>query len=112
MTTEERLTTLEQELAEMKEGRAVAEEVRVRRLVLVDDEGRKRAALDMGPDGPTLRLFDENGVPREMLFVGAELSMLDLADAAGKPRATLVVGADVSRLFLFDAAGKVIWSTP
>ena len=112
MTTEERLAKVENELAEMKEARAVAEEVRFRRLVLVDYEGRKRAALDMGPDGPMLQLFDENGEPRASLMVGAELSMLGLDDAAGKPRATLVVGADVSRLFLFDAAGKVIWTAP
>jgi len=118
-------------------GGAAVNEVRARRLVLVDDENWPRAALEMdhmegGPvlllyrgrmgkpcvrlglrvDGSQLLLFDENGEPRAELAVGEEGPALTLSDAAGKPRVCLDLVEDGARLSLFDADGKLIWSAP
>jgi len=114
MTTEERLAKVERELAQIKAGRAVADEVRARRLVLVDDEGRERAMLDMDEDAPVLCLCDEAGEVRAALGVnedGPRLYLLD-PDAASEACAVLGVDKNGPQLNLYDAAGKVIWSAP
>ena len=80
MTTEERLARLERNnrwltlalvlagLAAMMFGpaymqlpKAVSKKVTAGRFVLVDDNGKKRAVLEVGKDGPSLTLNDDNG---------------------------------------------------
>ena len=90
MTTEERLAKVERELGRVKRRSrwllvalalglaalalvwALAEEVRAKRFVLVDEEGRERAALEMNADRPMLSLCDEKGQPRVALGVTAD----------------------------------------
>ncbi|MGB2754299.1 MAG: hypothetical protein WBD75_01445 [Phycisphaerae bacterium] len=113
-------------------GGAAVNEVRARRLVLEDDEGRERGALEMGAYGPRLRLLDAAGQDRARLAVIADdsgLSLADengkfcallrvskegralgLADENGKPRVVLCVRKDGSVLSL--EKGKEIWSAP
>ncbi len=155
MTTEERLENLEREVGRAKRrsrwllaalglglaalalvwalaGGAPGAEVRARRLVLEDDEGRERATLEMGAYGPRLRLLDAAGQDRARLAVIADdsgLSLADengkfcallrvskegralgLADENGKPRVVLCVRKDGSVLSL--EKGKEIWSAP
>jgi len=157
MTTEERLAKVERELDATKRrsrwllaalavafgvwvlagilgGRIAVNEVRARRLVLVDDEGQERAALDVIGNGPGLTLLDAAGNCRAMLAVTAEEPWLTLFDAAQKPRAALemtpngprltladetgktrallAVAAHGPGLYLNDAAGEAIWSAP
>jgi hypothetical protein len=158
MTTEERLTALEQKLAATRRrfrwllvglalglgalvlvwvaqgGGAAVNEVRARRLVLVDNEGRERAALEMiedvpmlslrnaagniraaldvTPEGPTLSLCDAAGKFRAALSVDADGPMLSLADETATPRVVLGVDADGPGLCLTDEAGKKIWRAP
>jgi len=152
MTTEERLTTLEQKLAATRRRFrwllvglalglgalalvwALAEEVRAKRFVLVDEEGRERAALEMIEDVPMLSLrnaagniraalsvdADETGLGlcdaagniRATLSVDADGPMLSLADETATPRAALGVDTDGPRIVFSDAAGKPIWGAP
>jgi len=89
-----------------QDGGAPVNEVRAKRLLLVDDAGKIRAMLTMTPAGPALVLYDAAGNPRVALDVNADGSGLALSDAAGKIRAVLRVDADGSGLALRDAAGK------
>jgi hypothetical protein len=115
-------------------GGAAVNEVRARRIVLADDQGRERGVLQMAADGPTLVLCDAMGKVRATLSAIASGPGLALYDAEGKGRAALVVladgprlalrgatgkvcailsgGKDGPRLGLLDAAGKPIWSAP
>ena len=66
MTTEERLEKLERELAriqaqEAEKAAKPAEVIRGRAFVLVDDDGRFRGELAIGPYGAMLVLADETG---------------------------------------------------
>jgi len=64
--------------------------IRAKRFVLEDENGKTRASLIVGKDGPGLVLLDENGKPRAMLSV--------LKDGPG--------------LALYDENGNVIKSLP
>ena len=129
MTTEERLAKVERELGRVKRrtrwmlvtlglglaalalvwalaGGAPSAEVRARRLVLEDDEGRERATLEMGAYGPRLRLLDAAGQDRARLAVIADDSGLSLADENGKFCALLRVSKEGRALGLADENGK------
>lgn len=79
MTTEERLETLEKELAGLRA------EVRTRRVIIEDESGTSRAELVVIGDGPVLVLFDENLTSRAELAVGKDGAELDLYDENGTP---------------------------
>ncbi len=120
MTLEERVENLERELAHMKRDR-VEPEVRARSFVLVDDNGKDRAALAMTEDGPRLFLSDENGEPRVTLSVQKDGARLSLWDENGKNRVGLSVlkngpgvsvTKDMPNLTLMDGKGKVVWKAP
>ena len=102
--------------------------VRATDFVLVDDQGRNRAELGMGPLRSMLRLLDENGKGRIMLAItrdgqglylhdenkiciGLEVDKdegtLALFDKNGKPRIGLKVSKDLTGLDLYDDNGEV-----
>ncbi len=102
MTTEERLETLEKELARAKrrsrrllaavglvagavalvwvvvgagcntQGGKVPTVIRAGRFQLVDENGSDRAVLTVDKDGPSLTLLDENGNDRALLYMFRE----------------------------------------
>ncbi|MFC1489810.1 hypothetical protein ACFL6K_01240 [Candidatus Latescibacterota bacterium] len=117
MTTEKRISKLEQEISRTKRmnrlmalmligvfllGRLFApgtptaqengvfHEIQAKAFVLKDENGLNRAILTMLGDGPTLEMYDENGTVR------AELSMIENAPYFG----------------LFDKNFKSLWSAP
>ena len=99
----------------------VQQEVRARSFVLVDDNGKDRAALAMTEDGPRLFLSDENGEPRVTLSVQKDGARLSLWDENGKNRVGLSVlkngpgvsvTKDMPNLTLMDGKGKVVWKAP
>jgi hypothetical protein len=137
MTIEERLASLERELARAKRrnrwllaavGLAVAicaiawavmggaqavhaegvaegkKVIRANAFILEDDNGKPRAALLAGKDGPALTMFDAGRKSGAVLDVTADGPGLALF-AAGKPRAGLRVGEDGPTLSLRDQNG-------
>lgn len=85
---------------------AGAKEVRVRRLVLVDEKGRTRATFGAEEDAPALVLLDEKGTTRVRLVVLRNGSKLDLCDGNGNVRAVLGADKDGPMLGLSDEKGK------
>ncbi len=90
-------------------GGPAAEEVRARRIVLVDAEGRERAALAVDADGwAGLRAVDVAGKTRVALgSAAAGTAALALTDMREKTRVSLAVNTDgLSMLSLLDARGR------
>jgi len=85
----------------------ISDEVRTRTLVIVDDEGRKRAVLSSDKDGVTLSLADEAGTWRVVLGTSEEGGSLTLQDRIGKTRARLGALSSKAGLDLLDQAAKV-----
>ena len=158
MTTEERIGKLEHDLVAAKSRNrwtltalllvavgcgyntitAAKSEIKARRFVVVDAQGKLRALLGVGDDGtpelsmsdvqgelraslhvaadgrPTLRMSDAQGKSRALLGVTADgSSALGIFDAQGKSRAVLGMTADgSSALGIFDAQERKIWSAP
>ena len=96
-------------------GTAVSE-VFARKFVVVDENGKTRAMLYMGRDGPSLTLFDEKGKSRVILevyqsdvnLIGVDKNVprLCLRDEKGNYRAGIWVDKDVPRLGLYDENNK------
>jgi len=85
------------------------DEVRARRIVVVDAQGTERAFLGLGLDGsPELALRDAQGKERAFLTLGTGGSpWLALRDARGKGQAILsVLPGEGPGLALRDAQGK------
>jgi hypothetical protein len=117
-----------------QEAEAVQKIIRASEFVLVDENGKIRAALSVSKDGAGLTLWDENGKFRASLSANKDGTMLglrdengklraslsavkdgpglDLFDENGKPRAGLAVLKDGSLLHLKDENGKTIWRAP
>jgi hypothetical protein len=71
-------------------------EVRATRLVLVDDNGRERAVLQMVDGEPVFRLNDERGKERVTLRLKNGDPYVDLTDKNGIPGVYLYVVSDHS----------------
>lgn len=129
-TIEDRIASLEAEIARLRTGT-----IETRHVHLLDDVGRVRGVLGVTSGGPTLEFFDERGVSRAKLLVDANGPGLTLADEQGHTRAwlgftkeSLRIGfADeqgASRAFFgvmkdlgpvvrfYDGAQQLIWSAP
>ncbi len=123
MTTEERLETLERELARAKRrnrrlpaaARLVAGAFALvcivaaagcNSFVLVDENGKPRIMLAVIKAGPVLSLIDENGEDRAILVVGKHGPKLAMLDENGKPRAMLAVDEVGPMLAMLDENGK------
>jgi len=125
MTTEERLTTLEQELAATRRRfrwllvglalglgvwvfvRAGGRTVRANMFILEDENGQTRAMLSVTAGRPGLDLYDEKDRLRAILSVVKDGPMLSLINENGEARASLGVLAPGSGLGLFDEAGEI-----
>lgn len=109
----------------------VADDIRARRFTLVNEEGKRSAALLVGPDGspnlifydkaqqrrvtlgvsvgatvPLLAFFDQTGLVRGMLSMVRNTPLLALADSQGRQRLDLSVQPNgQSAVRLFDQAG-------
>lgn len=133
-STEQRLETLERELASTKRRLLIAialalaavltlagielrdgkqEVLRVRALVVEDDSDQARAVLGGSHEsGPSLVLYDKMGVKRILLAVSDDGPVATLNDVNGRPRAALAVLPTAGPgLVLYDATGNPIWST-
>ena len=75
--TKEATTTLVESAVELPD------ELRVKRLVLQDDEGRKRAVLEMSDGGPGLFLFDAEGKQRAAVALDKDGSPVVLNEESG-----------------------------
>ncbi len=156
MTTEERLARLERKnrrltlalvlmgvaatlvvTVGMERNEAVSEVVKARNFLLVDENGKTRAALEMIGDesslvlsdksgkeratlkvdndfGPDLRMLDENGKTLAMLVVVKGDPFLDLSDENGRARAKLVVSSEPGsgpRLDMWDKKNRTARTT-
>jgi hypothetical protein len=78
------------------------EEIRAKKFVLEDENGKMRATLAMAENGPMLSLSDENGKIRAALKVADGKPSLSLHDVDGKERASLMVGTLGPYLTLYD----------
>ena len=103
-------------------------EVRSHHFVLVDEKGKERASLVADGAGSVfLVMFDTNGRTRANLSVGNDGPSLVFYDANGRQRtiigSTTLVGSHVndngiaerapaSSIVLFDRAGKLLWRQP
>ena len=84
----------------------VADVLKCKRLEVVDEQGKIRAAVTVDEAGPSLSLWDAQGKVRAGLGVSEAGTGLTLSDAQGKVRAGLAVFEAGSGLMLSDAQGK------
>ena len=108
MTTEERLTKLERKNRRLTLGIVLAglatslaaavgmaapgivpDEVKARKFILVDDDGKGRASLYMSEDGAGLSLLDANGMTRVLLVASENGPGLFMFSESGKPSVNL-----------------------
>lgn len=90
-----------------KSGVDAVAELRAQKFILVDDNGKTRAALSVSQAGPGLGLLDANGVLRATLGVNMGEPMLGLFDRNGEPCAGLTVSKEGTGLSLADEHGKL-----
>ncbi|MBN2592078.1 MAG: hypothetical protein JXA81_01120 [Sedimentisphaerales bacterium] len=83
------------------------EEIRAKKFVLEDENGKIRATLAMTENGPMLSLSDENGKTRAAMRVAEGKPSLSLHDVNGKERASLMVGTLGPYLTLYDENDKL-----
>lgn len=89
--------------------RPAADEVRARRVILVDAAGRERATMMRREDGtPIVALRDEKGTARIALTLGADGSpALRVYDDQERIRARVGLGPDqAGMVMLLDAKGR------
>ena len=84
-----------------------AKEIRANSFILEDENGKPRAELSVGKDGPWLSLRDENGKGRVNLSVDKDGPGLWLFDEKGKNRAGLSLLKDAPHLSLYGENGKL-----
>ena len=97
----DRIEKLERKLAQIE-----AQEIKARRIELVDDDGATRASIEMGSTGPELHLFDEKGLSRLKLALTQDGPGITLADERGHTRAWLGFAKDSLRIGFADEQGN------
>ena len=91
----------------VRDNAAVQEEVRAKKVVLVNDMGKAVAVFGMFKDQPSLIMRDQNNKVRAVLALReAGQPQLVLFDGTGKRRAQFDTQASEPRLMLFDGTGK------
>jgi len=88
------------------QGAGTAKLISANNFFLIDENGRPRAALFVGKDGPSLSLSDENGKTRVWLRADKDGVGLGLYDENGKNRARLWADKDGPVLALRDENDK------
>jgi len=85
----------------------VVEDVRAKRIVIVDDEGKARITLSSSSEQPSLSLFDKDGKARMRLSLGQGMPDIRLFDKSGKKGAGIAV-TDLAgpQIYFADRAGK------
>lgn len=81
-------------------------------LALYDDAGHTRASLGVSPNGSNVLLKDAHGKTRATLASSQTGPALALFDANFNPRAALTVTETGPALRLYDANKKVFWGGP
>ncbi|MFC1528727.1 hypothetical protein ACFL5B_02335 [Candidatus Latescibacterota bacterium] len=80
----------------------VQDEVRAKKFVLEDENGKIRAGLTVTEYGPTLVMSDDNSKLRAWLSVNKDESRFTLYDENGKRRTMLATTGDCASFTLFD----------
>ena len=81
MTIDARLEKMEKELAILKKSAAAApKEIRATSFIVVDENGKDRAVLNVSDGGPGLILKDENGKNRIVLNITKDKTGLTIYD--------------------------------
>lgn len=99
-------------------GQKVEDEVRAKSFVLVDQQGRQRAVLNVVPlpffDIAGLRLYDQKGRARAALAVAGDgSSALNLYDQANFTQVNLSADPDgTPHLNLFGTNRQLLWQAP
>lgn len=125
MTTEQRLEKLEKELSRVKRRNHLLlavvvlavvlmsarismreKTIKANAFVLVDENGKTRALLNMVKDWPSLGLSYKNGNVGVALSMVEDGPILGLSDKNGNPRASLFVVEDGPVLALYGENGK------
>ena len=86
--------------------------IRATQIILEDENGKTRVALDVVENFAGLSLSDENGKTRAQLGVSKVGPGLFLRDENGKNRVSLGMSKEGTVLSLSDENGKEVWSTP
>lgn len=94
--------TRTQAVAQSSGRKKVADEIRARRFVLLDENGKTRGLWKVLKEGPQLILFDEKGKGRAALAVSKAGPGLTLADEKGEPRIAMGLHKGVPRIVLAD----------
>jgi hypothetical protein len=94
-----------------------ADEVRAKRFILIDEDGRQRAMLGIetimdnpqAPGSTVLRFYDEKGQSRlsHSLAPGGSASM-GIMSVDGRSKALLIGGTDIQRIGFFDKNGSAL----
>ena len=93
-------------------GPGSVQELRVRRLAIVDDQGRVRGSFGMaGAASVSLTLYDHENVPRVTMYTentaGGQISSIALAGKGAKPAVGMGMVRDVATLHFTDGMGKI-----
>ncbi len=81
-------------------------------LALYDEKGLTRASLGVSPNGSNVLLKDERGKTRATLATSQSGPALALFDSNFNPRAALTVTGDGPALRLYDSNRNVFWGGP
>jgi len=134
MTTEERLARLERENRWMKLGGGVLllalvavlfvgagqekdkpkvlEEVRARKISVVDDAGKMRVGIAFQDESPVVGIWDRNDKLRISLTVTSDGPFLILGDEKERARMTFLVDAKGPSIWLVDPKDRVLFKAP
>ena len=97
----------------LQEKVAIQEEVRARKVVLVNEQGTPVAAFGMVGGQLSLALRDENKKVRAVIGVDQEGQPgVFMLDENGKIRAKFDVEENEPRLLLLDENGKILFKAP
>ncbi|MFW6457048.1 MAG: hypothetical protein ACOC0A_02030 [Planctomycetota bacterium] len=112
------------------------EQIRARRITVVDDEGQARIQFGLvedkqvpvlrfsgeqedvriemfvNPSGPVVRLMDEKSKPRARLYLNNGEAELSLADETNQPRVGLGINSDGPMMYVIDEDSKPVWTVP
>lgn len=88
------------------------QQLSVRRLSIVDNQGRVRGTFGMaGADSVSLTLYDQEGIPRVTMYTentaGGPISSVALAGKGAMPAIGMGMVRDVATLHFTDSMGKI-----
>jgi hypothetical protein len=87
-------------------------ELTLRRLAIVDSNGRERVVLRGGDDGQGLVLVDSKGVARCGLTVDSDNPGMRMYDGKGQARAAMVINPDGPAIQILSPNGSYVDTMP